>query len=85
MGFFKKHILPHVKAAASGGLSLASRQERDAYRHANKSLRKKVGLTGSKIKKLFGRSAMASPVATSATTEGYRHNPRTLSQLTGGV
>lgn len=85
MGFFKKHILPHTKAVLSGGLSLASRKERNAYRHASKSLRKKVGFTGSRIKKLFGRSAVASPVATSATTEGYHHTSRTLSQLTGGV
>lgn len=85
MGFFKKHILPHTKAVLSGGLSLASRKERNAYRHASKSLRKKLGFTGSRLKKMFGRSAVASPVSTSAMTEGYRHNARTLSQLTGGV
>ena len=50
-------------------------------RHA----RQKIGLTGKKIKKAFGRSVLASPVATSATTEGYRYTPRSLSQLTGGV
>lgn len=85
MGFFKKHVLPHVKAAATGGLSLASRNERKAYRHGSKSIRKKLGLTGMRLKKMFGRYAFASPAATSATTEGYRHNARTLSQLTGGV
>lgn len=85
MSFFKKHFLPHVKAIATGGASLASRKERRALVRGNKSVRKKFGLTGKRIKKLFGNSLVASPVSTSAVTEGYRHNPRTLSQLTGGV
>lgn len=51
-------------------------------RHA----RRKLGLTGKKVKKLLGLSrVLSSPVATSAYTEGYRYSPRTLSQLTGGV
>lgn len=85
MGFFKKHILHHVKAVASGGASLLSKKERRANVRSIKSVRKKFGLTGKRIKKLFGNSLVASPVSTSAVTEGYRHNPRTLSQLTGGV
>lgn len=84
MSLFKKlksHLLPHVKAAATGGFSLANRKERSAYRHANKSMRKKIGLTGKKLKSLISRSSVASPVSTSAFTEGYRYQPRPISSL----
>lgn len=64
-----------------------------ALRHyvSMKAVRKKIGLTGKsrhirQIKRsLSPGSVLASPVSTSASTEGYRYNPRTLSQLTGGV
>lgn len=48
-------------------------------------IRQKLGLSGKKIKKMLGLSAVASPVATSAYTEGYHHQGRSLSQLTGGA
>lgn len=85
MGFFKKHILPHVKAASTGGLSLASRKERKAYRHGSKSTRKKLGFTGERLKKMFGRSVGTSQVLSGAPTSATTFQGRSISQLMGGV
>lgn len=55
-----------------------------------KAVRKKIGLTGKnkffrQLKRgLKGRSVLSSPVSTSAVTEGYQYQPRSISSLIGG-
>lgn len=90
MGFLKKHLGGHV-APLTGGFSLLFKKGRKLYRHASRDLRKRLGITSkSKFVRQFKRrlgfdkNAFASP-PTSASTVGYQHQPRTLSQLTGGV
>ena len=80
MGFGKK-----LKNVAKRALILGHMSRKQF-----KSIRSKLGLTSKnkfarQLRRSLPAASLASPVSTSAYTEGYHADPRTLSQLTGGV